>query len=161
MQRRISTASIVAGLSTALIVAGCASSSKDIAGAYISPMQYQNYDCDQLSAEATRLGVRVQQLGGRLDEAASNDKALTAVSLILFWPAAFALGGNKTQETEYARLKGEFDALQQAAVVKRCAGVMPPPAPAAAAAASAASAPSQAAVAATPAASAASAPRLP
>jgi hypothetical protein len=159
MRHRKATSSIVSCLTAALVVGGCASSSKDIAGAYISPMQYQSYDCDQLSAESARLSVRVQQLGGRLDEAASNDKALTTVSLILFWPAAFALGGNKTQEAEYARIKGEFDALQQAAVAKRCPGVMPTPAPAAAAA----SAPSQPAVAAAaaPAASAASAPKLP
>lgn len=104
---------------------GCATSSKDIASAYISPMQYQNYDCDQLNAEATRLNVRAQQLGGRLDEAANNDKALVAVSLLLFWPAAFAVGGTKQQEAEYARLKGEADAIQQAAIGKKCGGAAP------------------------------------
>jgi hypothetical protein len=45
---------------------------------------------------------------------------MTAVSLLLFWPAAFALGGNQTVETEYARLKGEYDAVQQAAILKNC-----------------------------------------
>ncbi len=135
---------LISAVSVALVLAGCASSSKEIASAYVSPMQYQNYDCDQLSAESTRLSVRVQQLGGRLDEAASNDKGLTAVTLILFWPAAFALGGTKTQEAEFARLKGEFDALQQAAVAKRCPGMMPTAAPVIAPAASSpASAPKQ------------------
>lgn len=42
------------------------------------------------------------------------------VGLVLFWPALFALGGTKQQEAEYARLKGEHDALQQAAVAKKC-----------------------------------------
>ena len=118
---------VAAVTAAAVLLAGCATSSKDIASAYVSPMQYQNYDCDQLAAESNRLTTRVQQLGGRLDEAANNDKVLTGVALLVFWPAAFALGGTKTQEAEYARLKGEADAIQQTAVVKKCAGAMPPP----------------------------------
>lgn len=108
-------------LSISLVATGCATSSADIATAYVSPLQYQSYDCDQIIAETRRLEQRVQELGGRLDEAASNDKAITGVGLILFWPALFALGGTKQQEAEYARLKGEYEALQQAAVQKKCA----------------------------------------
>jgi hypothetical protein len=37
----------------------------------------------------------------------------------------FALGGTKQQEAEYARLTGEYDALQQAVVAKKCPGVVP------------------------------------
>ena len=92
---------------------------------YVSPVQYQTYDCDQIAAESQRLTARVQQLGGRLDEAASNDKTIMGVGLILFWPVLFALGGTKQQEAEYARLKGEAEALQQAAVAKKCPGVVP------------------------------------
>jgi hypothetical protein len=104
----------------AFALSGCATSSKDVASAYVSPMQYQSYDCDQLAAESQRLTVRVQQVGGRLDEAASNDKGITAAGAILFWPALFFIGGTKQQESEFARLKGENEALQQAAVLKKC-----------------------------------------
>jgi hypothetical protein len=65
----------------------------------------------------------VAQLGGRLDQASSNDKAILAGG-ILFFPAWFALGGTKQQEAEYARLKGEHEAVQQAAILKKC-GVTP------------------------------------
>lgn len=99
---------------------GCATSSKDIASSYVSPVQYQGYDCEQIAAENQRLAARVTQLGGRLDEASANDKAIMGVGLVLFWPALFALGGTKQQEAEYARLKGEHDALQQASVAKKC-----------------------------------------
>jgi hypothetical protein len=116
-------------LSAAIALMGCATSSKDIAPAYVSPMHYQAYDCDQIIGEAERLQLRVNQSGGRLDEAASNDKAITAVGVILFWPALFALGGTKQQETEYARLRGEYEALQQAAVRKKCPGAVPLAAP--------------------------------
>jgi hypothetical protein len=60
----------------------------------------------------------VNELGGRLDQASSNDKVLMGVAMVLFWPAAFALGGTKAQEAEYGRLKGEFDAVQIAAIKK-------------------------------------------
>lgn len=110
--------------SVATALAGCASSSQDIATAYVTPLQYQGYDCAQLAAESERIQARVVQLGGRLDQAAANDKAIMGVGLILFWPALFALGGTKEQEAEYARLKGEFEALQQALVTKKCPGAV-------------------------------------
>lgn len=116
---------IAISVSISIALMGCASASKDISTTYISPMQYQAYDCDQLSSEVQRVQVRVNQLGGRLDEAASNDKALMGVGMILFWPALFALGGTKQQEAEYSRLKGEYEAIQQASVTKKCPGLIP------------------------------------
>lgn len=107
-------------VSASMVVAGCATSSADIATAYISPLQYQGYDCEQIVAESRRLEQRVYELGGRLDEAASNDKAIAGVGIILFWPVLFALGGTKQQEAEYSRIKGEYEALQQVAVQKKC-----------------------------------------
>lgn len=62
----------------AIALAGCATASRDVATAYVSPLQYQNYECDQLGAESRRLTTRVQQLGGRLDEAASNDQVISS-----------------------------------------------------------------------------------
>jgi hypothetical protein len=109
----------------ALSVAGCATASKDLTATYVSPMQYGTYDCDQLNAEAQRIQARVVQLGGRLDQAAQNDAGIMAVGMILFWPALFALGGTKQQEAEYSRLKGEYDAVMQAAIQKRCPTMMP------------------------------------
>jgi hypothetical protein len=53
---------------------------------------------------------------------------LTGVALILFWPAAFALGGTKGQEAEYGRLKGEYDAIIQQANAKKCSGIQTVPA---------------------------------
>ena len=120
------------------MLAGCATSSQDIATAYVSPLQYSSYDCNQIIAEMQRVQVRVNQMAGRLDQAASNDKVLTGVGVILFWPALFALGGTKEQEAEYARLKGEYEALNKAAIEKRCN--LPPAQPAAAGVAPAASA---------------------
>lgn len=122
MKKTISIAAICG-----LAAAGCATSSKDIASTYVSPMEYQNYDCEQLTSEMLRIQGRAKQLSGRLDEAADNDKAIAGVGIVLFWPALFALGGTKQQETEYARLQGEYEACQQSAILKKCPGVVGSP----------------------------------
>ena len=103
-----------------LALGGCASPSANIAASYTSPIQYQSYDCAQLESEAQRVHGLANQLAGRLDEAASNDKVLMGVGMVLFWPVLFALGGTKQQEADYARLNGEYSALQQAMIAKKC-----------------------------------------
>ena len=117
--------SVTSVLSIAVALAGCATSSKDITPTYASPLQYQSYDCSQLAAETQRIQARVVETGGRLDQAASNDKAIMGVGMILFWPALFALGGTKQQEAEYGRLRGEHDAIQQSAIEKKCPSIVP------------------------------------
>jgi hypothetical protein len=104
----------------AIMAGGCATASRDIAGTYTSPMTYQAYDCQQIVAETARIQAKVTQLGGRLDQAATNDKAIGVVGALIFWPALFALGGTKAQEAEYATLKGQYDAVQQSAIEKKC-----------------------------------------
>jgi hypothetical protein len=110
----------------AIALSGCAVGSIAVPTAAVPYTQYRNYDCDMLAAESDRLTVKVQNLGARLDQAASNDQGVMAVSLLLFWPAVFALG-NKPQEAEYGYLKGQHDAVQQAAIVKKCPGLVGPP----------------------------------
>ena len=116
---------VAALTSAAVLLSGCATASSGIATAYVSPLQFQGYDCQQIAGEMQRVSVRVNQLAGRLDKAAENDKALVGVGVLLFWPVLFALGGTKEQEAEYARLRGEYDALQKVAIEKKCQATMP------------------------------------
>jgi len=117
---------VTAFLIIASSVAGCATASKDIASSYVSPVVYQSYDCQQIAEETARIHARATQLGGRLDEAASNDKTITGVGVIIFWPALFALGGTKAQEAEYAALKGQADAINHASIEKKCSAASSP-----------------------------------
>lgn len=115
---------VVAAVSVSILLSACATASKDISAVYTSPLQYQAYDCEQLASEAQRIQARVNQLSGRLDTAAANDKAIAGVGVLLFWPALFALGGTKQQEADYGRLRGEYDAVHQSAILRRCPGVL-------------------------------------
>jgi hypothetical protein len=103
-----------------LVLAGCASSSDDVASAYVSPLTYENYACPQLAAEMDRISVRVQQVAGSVDHAATNDKIAMGVGLVLFWPALLMLKGNGPQHEELARLKGEYDAINEQTIHRNC-----------------------------------------
>lgn len=103
-----------------LAISGCAKSSSEISSQYISPLQYRDYSCKQIEMEMQMLSRRVSDLGGQVDKTASNDSIQMGVGLVLFWPTLFFLDGDTPQANEYARLKGEFDALEKAAIQKEC-----------------------------------------
>lgn len=108
-------------VAAALAIAGCASQPDDIQTAYVSETQYQDYDCEQLQIEAKNVTRRAADLRGRLQKDADNDAAQMGVGLVLFWPALFLLeGGDGVEAQQYARLKGERDAIERAAVPKKC-----------------------------------------
>lgn len=103
-----------------LITLGCSTPSKDIVANPVSPVAYANYDCAQIGAEIQRVQGKLTAVGGKLDQAASNDAGLVTIGVILFFPTLFFLVGTKAREAEYAQLKGEYDALEKAAIEKRC-----------------------------------------
>ncbi len=108
-------------LALLLLVSACASSPDSMTPSYVSPLQYRKYDCDQIGEEAANIERRVSELYGTLDKKASNDSVQMGVGLVLFWPTLFFLeGGDGADAAEYKRLRGEYDALQEASVQKKC-----------------------------------------
>ena len=98
-------------------ISGCASSSDTVTGSYSSPLQYQSYTCQQLGEEAQRISAHVAQASGTQDQKRTNDTLATTAAIIIFWPAAFLVGGNDQNTAELARLKGEFEAIECADTV--------------------------------------------
>ena len=113
---------VIVGLVGAALTSavGCASRSSEVAAAYVSPVQYQSHSCSQLAAESQRINSRAARLSGQQDDRRSRDNLATAAAIVVFWPAAFLVGGDNAQTGEIARLKGESDAIGQAAVPKNC-----------------------------------------
>lgn len=112
----------LAVMASAIVIAsGCASDPKKISAAYVSPAQYRGWDCDQIIDESAHIERRSIELYQSLKKDADADKWQMGVGLILFWPALFALeGGDGPEASEYARLKGEYEALRTVSVEKRC-----------------------------------------
>lgn len=110
---------VAAGL-VALALAGCAKSADQVSAAYVSPMQFQGYTCQQLAQEAERISARAVALTGAQNRQAASDAMVTAVAVVIFWPAAFMVGGDNAQTAELARLKGEMEAIEQVSIHKKC-----------------------------------------
>ena len=104
----------------ALFVAGCASSSSDIRGTYVSPYMYDNLSCQQIGMEAQNVSARAAEAAGAQDSQRTKDAVVTGVAIVVFWPAAFFVGGDKQNAAELARLRGELEALEQVSVRKNC-----------------------------------------
>ena len=104
----------------AATLAGCASKSSEITPAYVSPVLYQNYTCTQLAQEAQGVSARAAQVAGAQDQKRSNDQVATGVAIVVFWPAAFLVGGDGPMAAELAQLKGQMVAIEQASIQKKC-----------------------------------------
>ncbi|MEW6714364.1 MAG: metal ABC transporter ATP-binding protein [Nitrospirota bacterium] len=100
-------------------VAGCATSPEKISATYVSPLQYQSYNCNQLKEESLRVSSRVMEVTGQQKKEATKDAVAMGVGLVLFWPALFFLIGDDKKE-ELGRLKGEYEALDKASIAKEC-----------------------------------------
>lgn len=105
-------------------LSACASNSSDISPSYVSTMQYQDYNCKQIGKEASRIARRVGEISSAQDDKASGDAVAMGVGMVLFWPALFFISGDDHKE-EIARLKGEYEALEQVSIEKNCDVNMP------------------------------------
>lgn len=102
------------------ILGGCASSAADVAPAYISPVTYQSFTCQQLGQEAQAISARAATLSGAQDSQRTKDAVATTAALIVFWPAAFLVGGDKQNAAELSQMKGQMIAVEQASIAKKC-----------------------------------------
>ena len=65
-----------------------------------------------------------------LNKKATGDKWQMGIGLLLFWPVLFALeGGDGPEAQEYARLRGQYEALRQVAIQKKINLELLPPSP--------------------------------
>ena len=101
-------------------LAGCASSSAEITPAYVSPVMYQSYTCQQLAMEAQAVSARAASLSGVQDSQRTKDQWTTAAAVVIFWPAAFMVSGDKQTAAELGQMKGQMVAIEQASIAKKC-----------------------------------------
>ena len=108
---------------------GCATVPEDISTAYVSPLQYHKYDCDQIAMEMERVTRHLSIVHGKLKRRRAKDTKNMTVGIILFWPSLFYIKGDGPDATEFARLKGSLEALEQVAIQKKCDQSMLPEIP--------------------------------
>jgi hypothetical protein len=101
-------------------VAGCASRSEDVGAAYTSPIAYQSYNCKELSLEAQRVSSAAAVAAGVQDSQHTKDAVATTAAIVIFWPAAFFVGGDNSKTAELSRLKGQMQAVEEASIARKC-----------------------------------------
>ena len=120
---------MIAAAGIAAALGACASKSNEITAAYVSPVTYQSYSCQQLSQEAQAVSARASAVAGAQDQKRTNDQIATTAAIVIFWPAAFFVSGDGPVAAELAQLKGQMVAIEQASIQKKC-GIkfqQPPP----------------------------------
>jgi hypothetical protein len=111
---------ILTTIVVAAALGGCASKSSEISAAYVSPIPYQSYNCEQLGMEAQAMSAKAAELAGVQDQKRTNDQIATGVAIVVFWPAAFLVGGDGQVAAQLSQLKGQMNAIEQASIQKKC-----------------------------------------
>lgn len=99
---------------TCILLQGCATPASGISARSVDAGRYAGDDCGRLRAEESRLRAELADLSASLDRVAQKDRVVTGLGLLLFWPALFTVGGNELNESSYARMQGEYNAVRTA-----------------------------------------------
>jgi len=102
-----------------IFMSGCATAPGRIRANYVSPIQYYAWTCGQIHSEMIRVSAKVASLSGTQQAECVKDTVALTVGLFLCWPALFFMLGDD-QKQEIAQLKGEYDALERAAIHNEC-----------------------------------------
>jgi hypothetical protein len=86
----------------------------------VSPLTYQSYSCQQLAMEAQGVSAKAAELSGAQDQKRTNDAIATGVAIVVFWPAAFLVGGDGQVAAQLSQMKGQMGAIEQPSIQKRC-----------------------------------------
>lgn len=104
-----------------LVFAGCASNPKEIEATDISPLEYKDFNCEQIAAEIDYVEERTLIIYERLKSEREADNWQLGLGLVLFWPALLFLeAGDGPEAREFAQLKGEYEALRITSAEKKC-----------------------------------------
>jgi hypothetical protein len=68
--------------------------------------------------EAQAISAKAAELSGVQDQKRTNDQIATGVAIVVFWPAAFLVGGDGA--AQLSQLKGQLNAVEQASIQKKC-----------------------------------------
>ena len=107
--------SIVLVAAAAGLLASCAKAPESISASYISDVGSQQYTCDQLGSESSRLSSALATASTQQEKARTND----VMGVILIGLPVSSMSGDNIAP-EIARLKGEQEAVRRAAMIKRC-----------------------------------------
>lgn len=97
-------------------LSGCASDPDKISAAFVSPITYDNYTCDQIASDLSTIEPRL----GEAIDAQRNQRHNDMVSGALIGITPTMLNGDEGREATIADLKGKQQALRSEGAQKGC-----------------------------------------
>lgn len=120
MANKTVAAILVAGV---MFLSGCASPSpKHILPTYVSPLQYEQYDCSQIGSEMESVTRELNQLYITVKKSNDRDGLFIVGGLFVAWPLLLVPAAIDDTEAavQFAQLQGELEALEKASILKEC-----------------------------------------
>jgi hypothetical protein len=99
-----------------LTVTACAQQQPQQKQVYVSPQEFQKYNCKQIAKDLERTSAQYQQITAGQQ---GNDVMQTALAAYMV-SQRYAFKTSKSEDPQAAYLKAKYDALQQAAIEKNC-----------------------------------------
>lgn len=96
-------------------LSGCATAPESDP-AYVSPAQYQSYNCNQISAEMQRVSGKIEQASKVNATGQVLETALSAFAI----SQGYGIYDDGSSDVEYRRLSNQYDVLEQTAIQKEC-----------------------------------------
>ncbi|MDE2612614.1 MAG: hypothetical protein KGL78_04175 [Burkholderiales bacterium] len=115
------TVCLLAAAAAALGVAGCATRAIDVKPTPTNPAEFAIWSCEHIGDELEVVQKRAVDVAYAVDERGGNNIVALGFGLAVFWPALLAMRPQGLEADDLARLKGRYEALQQAARAKDCA----------------------------------------
>jgi hypothetical protein len=106
----------------AALLFGCAVSPapESINASYVSSIPYQSWTCAQLGQEQSSLNAALTSASAQQQQTRSDERVRSALSMLVPLPPDTGIT-NVTSQVEIAHLKGEREAVRQAAAYNSCA----------------------------------------
>lgn len=112
----IKTTSVIIAL---FFLIGCATAPSNVKPAYVSPIKYSNYDCDQIHEEYNRLNKELVDMTKKQKTAYVVDEVSFWVGMLLLWPVLFFMIGGDHEE-ELSQIKGDHETILTLAIERKC-----------------------------------------
>lgn len=104
----------------ASVLSGCVEQARRVPATYIPSIIYRGASCQELAHERQVLAGYVMNVTSEQRNSAQWDTALVTTSLLIFWPAIFALPLTVDQSAQLATARGHYDALMKAQAEQNC-----------------------------------------
>jgi hypothetical protein len=119
MANKTVAAILVAGV---MFLSSCAPPPKHILPTYVSPLQYEQYDCSQIGTEMESVTRQLNQMYIAVKNASNRDGWFMMGALLITGPLALvpAVIDDTEATVQFAQLQGELEALEKVSIQKEC-----------------------------------------